>query len=263
MGAQEQERAQLQKLTGSSPTGTTPICASIKQVVASVRAQAPELRAKGQRALVEIATDGVSTDGDLASALRPLEQLPVMVVVRLCTDDRSVVSYWNEIDDNLELEMDVLDDLEGEAAEVHALNPWLTYGEGLHHVREWGSANKLLDLLDETRFTEPQVASMVELILGQGAVDFPPPTLDLDGFVTAVERAQHAAGAGPANVVFDPLCRRRAYWLKTRAIRTAFADGMFTCMQKAWRQKITGSRNVRVRDWLFSSSSLGRSAASA
>ena len=38
------------------------------------------------------------------------------------------MQYWNEIDEDLELDMDVLDDLEGEAAEVNEAQPWLTYG---------------------------------------------------------------------------------------------------------------------------------------
>ena len=37
-----------------------------------------------------IATDGESSDGSLAAAMKPLEQLPVSVVVRLCTNDDKV-----------------------------------------------------------------------------------------------------------------------------------------------------------------------------
>mgnify|MGYP003385803387 FL=1 len=48
--------------------------------------------------VVTIATDGESSDGDIAAAMRPLQALPVWVVIRLCTDDERVVNYWNTID---------------------------------------------------------------------------------------------------------------------------------------------------------------------
>ncbi len=82
-----------------------------------------------------IATDGESTDGDLTDAMRPLQDLPVWVVVRLCTDNPFTVDYWNNIDNELELEMDVLDDLQGEAEEVHTVNKWLSYGEPVSNNR--------------------------------------------------------------------------------------------------------------------------------
>lgn len=75
-----------------------------------------QLRASGQKVCVVIMTDGKSTDGDLSAAMQPLKTLPVWTVVRLCTDEEAVVEYWNNIDHELELEMDVLDDLAGEAA---------------------------------------------------------------------------------------------------------------------------------------------------
>ena len=59
-------------------------------------------------------------------------QLPVLVILRLCTSEKQVVEYWNNIDQQLELDIDVLDDQYGDAAEVNTHNPWLTYGEPLH-----------------------------------------------------------------------------------------------------------------------------------
>ena len=58
-----------------------------------------DLRNNNQTAAVIICTDGVSTDGDIAAA-KPLQDLPVWVVVRLCTDDEELIEYWNNIDGN-------------------------------------------------------------------------------------------------------------------------------------------------------------------
>ena len=52
---------------------------------------ADQLRSNGQRAVVVIATDGESSDGDIAQAMRRLQTLPVWVVIRLCTDDDKIV----------------------------------------------------------------------------------------------------------------------------------------------------------------------------
>ena len=65
-----------------------------------------------------ICTDGESTDGDLTEAMRPLQNLPVLVVIRLCTDEDKIVEYWNGIDEKLEVDIDVLDDIYSEAKEV-------------------------------------------------------------------------------------------------------------------------------------------------
>lgn len=115
------------------------------------------LRANGHKALVVIATDGESSDGDIAEAMRPLKDLPVWVVIRLCTDEAPVVKYWNDIDNELELDMDVIDDLCGEAAEIYRKNPFLSYGEPLHRLREFGCSVKELDLLDETTLSLEQI----------------------------------------------------------------------------------------------------------
>lgn len=123
-----------------------------------------QLRASGQKACVVIFTDGESSDGDIASAMRPLQTLPVWVVIRLCTDDDKVVEYWNNIDRVLELDMDVLDDLYGEAKEVTANNPWLNYGEPLHRMREFGVHCKEMDLLDEAKLSLEQIRLFCSLL---------------------------------------------------------------------------------------------------
>jgi hypothetical protein len=59
------------------------------------------LRCQRRRAVVVIATDGESSDGDLAAAMAPLRGLPVRVVIRLFTDCENIRSYWNNIDKQL------------------------------------------------------------------------------------------------------------------------------------------------------------------
>ena len=146
----------LNAILEGSPSGGTPLCRHIREVIVQIRAAEQELRANGQKACVIIATDGESSDGNIAEAMAPLKDLPVWVVVRLCTDEDRIVQYWNSIDEQLELSMDVLDDLSGEASEVHEKNPWLTYGEPIQRLREFGIAIKELDLLDEAPLSKEQ-----------------------------------------------------------------------------------------------------------
>ena len=111
-----------------------------------------------------ICTDGAASDGDVAAALKPLHNLPVWVVLRLCTDENDVVSYWNGIDSQLELELEILDDLCSEAKEVYAHNKWFAYGEPLHMLRQFGVSVKELDMLDERTLTADQIRDVCAIM---------------------------------------------------------------------------------------------------
>lgn len=154
----------MQALLEGSPSGGTPLCRHIRDVIVKIRAAEPQLRASGQKACLIIATDGESSDGNIAEAMAPLKDLPVWVVVRLCTDEDKIVQYWNSIDEQLELSIDVLDDLSGEASEVHEKNPWLTYGEPIQRLREFGIAIKELDLLDEAALSPEQLRLFAKIM---------------------------------------------------------------------------------------------------
>ena len=116
-------------------------------------------------------------------------KMPVKVIFRLCTDDVKVLDMYNNFDNNLD-GIDCIDDYWGEvrdvymfvnsfiymylaceiqiliyiyttctlcivlyqAMEVHLHNPWLTYGVGLHRLREAGFAPEIMDDLDERHF---------------------------------------------------------------------------------------------------------------
>lgn len=171
------------------PSGGTPLCRHIQEVTTHIRIIEHELRAAGQKAVLVIATDGESSDGNIRDALKPLHMLPVWVVVRLCTDDSKIGDYWNQIDEEIELEMDVIDDLRGEAAEVKGLNPWLTYAEPIHQMREFGIIMKEFDLLDERSLSHEQIRSICTLLLTDADenLELPHPDMDAAGFVAEVK----------------------------------------------------------------------------
>jgi len=211
----------IDRLVGSPPTGRTPLCAQIRAVTAQIAARAGELRATGTKACVVIASDGEATDGDIAAALRPLRDLPAWVVIRLCTDDDRVVQYWNQIDEDLELDMDVLDDLAGEAAEVVSCQPWLNYALPLHRLREWGTCAKVFDLLDERAIAQNELPAFAALILGSGPTDgLPHPSLDWKGFVKGLDAAQKKVPD-----VWDPLRKRMRPWFDLRKMSKAYGQG--------------------------------------
>jgi hypothetical protein len=56
-----------------SPGGQTPLCRHIAEVVFHIQQMTPMLRQNGQRVVVTIASDGESSDGNVAHALRALQ----------------------------------------------------------------------------------------------------------------------------------------------------------------------------------------------
>merc|ERR1711904_136279 len=93
-------------------------------------------------------------------------ELSVFIVIRLTTDNDSVVDYYNQVDAELELPLEVIDDIKSEAKEIRSqLNGWLTYSPLLHKIREGGTFVKLLDLLDERRLTPTEVSVLAQLLL--------------------------------------------------------------------------------------------------
>ena len=122
------------------------------------------MRAACKKAALVIFTDGEASDGDIAQALKPLHDLPVWVVIRLCTEEAGIVSYWTNIDKQLELSMDVLDDPIGESKEIMKHNNWLTYGTPMHRLREFGIVAREFDLLDETALSAEQMHKFCALL---------------------------------------------------------------------------------------------------
>ena len=206
------------EVLNEDPAGQTPLCHHIRCVVAAIEKMAPEMRKLKKRAAVIISTDGESSDGKVSKALEPLRDLPAFVVIRLCTDHQKIVDYWNNIDQELELEMDVIDDLVQDAQQVKAANPWLVYGDELHRLREFGAAFKEMDLIDETALGSEQCMSFLKVLLNRK--DLPHPQVEWQDFYDAVKEESNTQ-----NLVFDPLSGSFKHPIDMSALKRAYGAG--------------------------------------
>ena len=90
----------LEILSNRTPEGPTPLKQHITAIHDEVQEMLPQLRQTGQSVSLIICTDGLpsdATDVDFVQELRRLEELPVSIVIRLCTDELEVVSFYNAL----------------------------------------------------------------------------------------------------------------------------------------------------------------------
>jgi hypothetical protein len=179
-----------------------------------------------------IATDGVPTSAlsvgshdaekrKLVEALKRLGfELSVFVVIRLTTDDDNVIDFYNKVDEELELPLEVLDDIQSEAKEIRSQgNGWLTYSPLLHKIREGGTFVKLLDLLDERCLTPTEVSVLVQLLLRQEQDEPMPRSAEsfCDALADAITRTP---------LVYDPLTYRMSAPIKLSEVKWAMTGGL-------------------------------------
>jgi hypothetical protein len=236
-----------QRVDKISPSGGTPLTEAVEQIISLLEPAASQLRAKGQKACVVVATDGLpDNEPSFLEAMHRLQRLPIHLVMRLCTNDQRVVSYANELDRHLEVDMEVLDDVFGEAEQVYAYNAWLRYGPSLHRAREFGLHNKVFDLLDEQTLVPNEVKRCCEAILG--CSELPEPEVDLMAFRMAVNESLRDEAP-----VFDPVSNSMRPWVDTKKCGSrSFAENMGDRLgpwaQRA-RRTVRGT-GVTFTDWL-------------
>eukprot|EP00536_Pseudo-nitzschia_multiseries_P003243 jgi/Psemu1/301837/fgenesh1_kg.48_\ len=154
------------------PLGVTPLTYHLRRVYQSLQYMETKI-------VLVLATDGRPTDGsgfvspsvdrEFEAALRQV-QSKAWIVVRLCTNDDSILQYYQRLDEHMELSLEVLDDYTDEAKEVQAHNPWLTYSLGLHRCREMGMSChgvfRFLDWLDERPLTRDEIGAVLRGTFG-------------------------------------------------------------------------------------------------
>jgi len=221
-----------QTMANAQPGGVTPLVPHLHEIRDELRRLEPQLRANGSKVAIVLATDGLPTDAQgyhsahvkqqFVDALRQLEALPVWIVVRLCTDEDAVVEYYNNLDAQLELSLEVLDDIVAEAKEVCEQNKWLTYGLPLHRMREHGFHHRLFDLLDERKLSKGELRQFFRLLFGSSFDEAPDPEVDWEAFVKLVGALQ-----GKEKKVWNPITRKVAPWVDVKKLNKEYGHGGF------------------------------------
>lgn len=211
-------------LRNNIPRGSTPITMRLREIGARIRAEAANLSSKGQLVYITVATDGLPTtingQPDSSNMVGELKRmcntLPVQIVFRLCTDDEKVVEFYNRVDEENELPLDILDDFESEAKEIASCgNNFFVYTPILHRIREAGTLYKLLDNIDEHKFNHLELRKMVELLS--------------PNFVASADNrlfvGQCQELVTKQNVVFDPITKTMRPYLNVPEIKRTLKVG--------------------------------------
>lgn len=94
-------------------------------------------------------------------------------------------------------------------------NPWLTYGIGIHRLREGGLGTDLFDLLDEKPFNLMEVREFcVDFFLGKNGLSLRDPNTDTSGFFEDLQSIVEKE-----KLVWNPLKNRLAPWINVDKLR--------------------------------------------
>ena len=163
----------------------------------------------------EFGCEGSAVNRDFVDSLVAISKLPVKIIVRLCTDDDSVTDFFNRLDSKL-TDIDVLDDYFGEAMEIYLTNPWLTYGLGLHRLREAGLASDLIGELDERCFTIYDIHRFCQEFITGEKVYLPHPR-NWDAFISSLANA-----LSNEKQQWNPIKRRQTPWIDIKKLEKMF-----------------------------------------
>lgn len=151
-----------------------------------------------RRIVFVIATDGKPTDengnstetalSEFTKTLSSFRDLPVWMVLRLCTDDEKIINFWNSFDLGPSLtissnqqqqtaghDMEVIDDFVSEGQQVYAVNRWLNYALPLHRIREMGFHDDVFDVLDERTLNKDEIVQFLTVLFGTSCMKKKPP----------------------------------------------------------------------------------------
>jgi len=168
----------------------------LRKIEKRVREEAPRLIASNKVVSVVLCTQGRQTDEhgnegsavmkDCVDSLKALSKLPVKIVVRLCAHDEKATEFVSKIDGKVD-SLVILGDYWKEAMKVNLHNPWLTYGLGIHRLRESCLTSDLLNDLGRRAFAADDICEFCkEFLIGEKEIELPRPHNSLDAFLRVI-----------------------------------------------------------------------------
>ena len=108
--------------------------------------------------------------------------------------------------------------------QVYLHNPWLTYGIGIHRMREAGLGTDILDMLDEKPFSLIEIKAFCVEFFGKDVLSLRNPSVDVDGFFEDLQDI-----VDKEKLVWNPVKNKLCPWinvekLKLMARRNAAGD---------------------------------------
>lgn len=120
--------------------GRSSIGKHLVQITELLKDMDDELHATKKIAVLTILTGCELTDGSTVDLLKVLEGLPLKIIIRICCEESQTADHWHSVSAQLDLDIDIIGHVKTEAMVMIENNNWLTYGEPLHCLREFGIA---------------------------------------------------------------------------------------------------------------------------
>eukprot|EP00594_Rhizosolenia_setigera_P005866 CAMPEP_0178944674 /NCGR_PEP_ID=MMETSP0789-20121207/3291_1 /TAXON_ID=3005 /ORGANISM="Rhizosolenia setigera, Strain CCMP 1694" /LENGTH=438 /DNA_ID=CAMNT_0020624441 /DNA_START=1322 /DNA_END=2638 /DNA_ORIENTATION=- len=180
------------------PCGYSPLIHAVREAYDVVYPMKDRLQTSNQKVSIVFLTDGLPSDEfgvstkdamlEFSCALRQLEQLPVYIVIRLCSSDKKVIDFYKRLDRTLMRPLDVVQDFFSETKIVQTYQKWLTYPRSMHQCREMGCFDsRVMDTLNERRLTLEETREFFVVLFGDETLP-QDPEKDFDLYVEAVEK---------------------------------------------------------------------------
>lgn len=142
-----------------SEGGGTPLNKTLTALLSKIK-----LLPNTEKKKLVLYSDGEPSDGDITNVIKEIQSYNTSITIRLCTNEKNVVDYWERIDKVLEIRLDIIESYTEERDAIKKINKDLKYEWSIHRLRQFGLINNDFDRLDEAKLTRDQIARINALL---------------------------------------------------------------------------------------------------